>query len=114
MWCGDLCSARKRKQYGAPTSTCLARRGTILLPRTGRFGTNRVTDSSGAQVFSEILGQPHSWIECFKTLREQGALAKIRQKFPSQREWVFIGCGSSYYVAQVAAASWALATGGRA
>lgn len=80
----------------------------------GSLGINQVTSSSGAQVFSEILGQPQCWIECFNTLREQGALAKIRQKFPGGREWVFIGCGSSYYIAQVAAASWTLATGGRA
>jgi glutamine---fructose-6-phosphate transaminase (isomerizing) len=80
----------------------------------GRLGINQVRSSSGAQVFSEILDQPQCWIECFKTLREQGALAKIRQKFPGGREWVFTGCGSSYYIAQVAAASWTLATGGRA
>lgn len=65
----------------------------------------------GARTIAEILGQPRSWRECFETLRRQGRLAAIRQRMSAEREWIFVGCGSSYNIAQVAAASWRALSG---
>lgn len=73
-----------------------------------------VAGALGAQTLAEILGHPRCWIECFESLREQNALEKILQQFTGDRERVFIGCGSSYYTAQVAAASCPMLTGRRA
>jgi glucosamine--fructose-6-phosphate aminotransferase (isomerizing) len=68
----------------------------------------------GAHSLSEILSQPHTWSSCLKELDRSGILAEIASDFSDASEWMFIGCGSSYYVAQSAAVSWTALTGLRA
>jgi glutamine---fructose-6-phosphate transaminase (isomerizing) len=38
-------------------------------------------------------------------------MANLRQDFGSATEWLFIGCGSSYYISLAAAATWSAITG---
>jgi glucosamine--fructose-6-phosphate aminotransferase (isomerizing) len=71
-------------------------------------------DTPGAHALAEILSQPQFWSRCLEALEREGALADIRQPFRSATEWLFIGCGSSYYIAQAAAASWSAITRTRA
>lgn len=76
-----------------------------------------LTDSrsqTGAHTISEILSEPHTWTQCFSMLKEGGELRKLNEAFPASVEWIFIGCGSSFYLSQSAAASWNLLTGGTA
>jgi glucosamine--fructose-6-phosphate aminotransferase (isomerizing) len=47
-------------------------------------------------------------------LDEGGQLEKVKDLFSNDAECLFIGCGSSYYVSQAAAASWQMITGIRA
>jgi glucosamine--fructose-6-phosphate aminotransferase (isomerizing) len=68
----------------------------------------------GAHSLAEILSQPHCWSNCLKELEEKGQLEEIRERFADAVEWLFIGCGSSYYLALAAAASWSAITGLRA
>ncbi len=68
----------------------------------------------GAHTLAEILSQPRCWRECLKALDEQGEFARAQKRFAAQADWLFIGCGSSYYIAQAAAASWTHLTGRRA
>jgi glucosamine--fructose-6-phosphate aminotransferase (isomerizing) len=63
---------------------------------------------------AEILSQPQFWARCFEALEREGSLAKVRQPFHSASEWLFVGCGSSYYLALSAAAAWSIITGLRA
>ncbi len=49
-----------------------------------------------------------------KALEREGSLADVRKPFRSATEWLFVGCGSSYYLAMAAAASWSAITGMRA
>lgn len=65
----------------------------------------------GANTLAEILSQPRCWEECFKSLEEEEHLREVVKQFGHQADWLFIGCGSSYYVALVAAASWTKLTG---
>jgi len=62
----------------------------------------------------EILSQPRCWEECFKALDDGKQLQKAGARFSQDAECLFIGCGSSYYISQAAAASWELITGTRA
>jgi glucosamine--fructose-6-phosphate aminotransferase (isomerizing) len=62
----------------------------------------------------EILSQPRCWKECFKALDESDQLEKVKELFSNDPECLFVGCGSSYYVSQTAAASWQMITGIRA
>jgi glucosamine--fructose-6-phosphate aminotransferase (isomerizing) len=65
----------------------------------------------GSNTLAEILSQPRCWEDCFKALDEQDQLGHVLKQFNHQTDWLFIGCGSSYYIAQVAAASWTKLTG---
>jgi len=62
----------------------------------------------------EILSQPRCWEECFKALDEGNQLERAAKQFDKDAEYLFIGCGSSYYISQAAAASWEMITGSRA
>ncbi len=68
----------------------------------------------GAHSLGEILSQPRCWTSCLNDLPQSIAAHKIRETFASAREWLFVGCGSSYYIALAAAASWSGITGLRA
>ena len=63
---------------------------------------------------TEILSQPQCWKACFQALDEKDQLGKISKHFANQSDWLFIGCGTSYYIALAAAASWTHITGLRA
>jgi len=65
----------------------------------------------GSNTLSEILSQPRCWEDCFKALDEQDQIARVLKQFGHQTSWLFVGCGSSYYIAQAAAASWTRLTG---
>ncbi len=67
----------------------------------------------GNQTLGEILSQPRCWAESFASLQAERALERICEQFPLSGggEWLFIGCGSSHYVAMAAAASWTHLTG---
>jgi glucosamine--fructose-6-phosphate aminotransferase (isomerizing) len=47
-------------------------------------------------------------------LDESDQLEKVKELFSNDAECLFIGCGSSYYISQAAAASWQMITGIRA
>jgi glutamine---fructose-6-phosphate transaminase (isomerizing) len=70
--------------------------------------------TAGAYALAEILSQPQCWSACLKLLDENGILKEISGTFAKANDWLFVGCGSSYYVALAAAASWSLLTGSRA
>ncbi len=72
------------------------------------------SQASGAHSLAEILSQPQFWSGSLEVLRREESLVDIRHPFRFATEWLFVGCGSSYYVALAAAASWTMITGMRA
>jgi len=70
-------------------------------------------DTAGAHSLAEILSQPQCWSDCLAAVREQGTLSAIHRQLANAKGWLFIGCGSSYYVALSAAATMASLTGCR-
>lgn len=84
------------------------------MSRSGSDGhENRQGSNDGAYTIAEILSQPLCWSTSLKELQESGVLKNVAEQFASVDEWVFVGCGSSYYVAQAAAASMAELSGKR-
>jgi len=65
----------------------------------------------GANTRAEIFSQPQCWRTCFQSFADNGAVKDIATKVPADADCLFIGCGSSYYISQAAAASWQLVTG---
>ena len=65
----------------------------------------------GANTIAEILSEPATWKSCLQSLERTGELRSLNEKLPRNVEWVFVGCGSSFYLAQAASASWSILTG---
>ena len=86
-------------------------------PRDGRHPVKiDSVDSAeaGAHSLAEILSQAQCWETCLTELSRSQALKDVEARFGSSEEWLFIGCGSSYYVALAAAATMQSLTGRRA
>lgn len=60
---------------------------------------------------AEILSQPDVWRSCLRDLVENHVFQTVLSKAASRKEWLFVGCGSSFYLAETAAISWTLLTG---
>ena len=59
----------------------------------------------GQHTLSEIFSQPQCWSTCLAKLAASAELrAAVRMARP-RAEWIFVGCGTSYYLAQAAASS---------
>ena len=58
----------------------------------------------GAHTLNEILSQPQCWSESLRKLASSAAFKAGTQMARPGAEWIFVGCGSSYYLA-IAAAS---------
>ncbi|MGH9534395.1 MAG: SIS domain-containing protein [Terriglobales bacterium] len=65
----------------------------------------------GAHTGAEIQSQPERWQQSLDHLAATGEARRIAQALGRQRRWLFIGCGSSFYLAQTAAACWRAVTG---
>lgn len=61
---------------------------------------------AGAATWSEILSQPETWSETARRFESSTLRAEIPQVFSAQRPWLFVACGSSYYLARIVAAQW--------
>jgi glutamine---fructose-6-phosphate transaminase (isomerizing) len=59
----------------------------------------------------EIYGQPATWKQCLGLLRRLDLEGLVGDRRPTEFQWVFVGCGTSFYLAQAAAASFTLLTG---
>lgn len=69
------------------------------------------TKAQGIQTSSEILSQPGCWNDSLRALDQSGKLEELARRFSEIEEWIFVGCGSSYYVAMCAASTMAEFTG---
>lgn len=93
------------------TQTQSARGGTELASKDIEKPGNK---AKGAWTQAEISSEPASWDECLKILGRENHLDKLRQILATDGDWLIIGCGSSYYAALVAAATWTSLTRERA
>ena len=69
------------------------------------------TERAGVNTFAEILSEPETWRKCLAAVSQTGELLRLRSALPPGRECIFVGCGSSYYLALSAAATWSILTG---
>lgn len=70
-----------------------------------------LTGITTGKTVQEIYRQPSTWIDCLQLLRTLDLGVLVNNRGPEQASWVFVGCGTSYYLAQAAAASFTLLTG---
>jgi glucosamine--fructose-6-phosphate aminotransferase (isomerizing) len=55
---------------------------------------------------AEIFSQPHIWAETDTHLKKSGMLDRLAETFSPRSPWLFVGCGSSYYLSRLIAALW--------
>src|SRR5215470_17548537 len=55
---------------------------------------------------AEILSQPHIWRETERHLKASRVLEHLAESFSPRSPWLFVGCGSSYYLSRLIAALW--------
>ena len=56
------------------------------------------TATPGQYTLSEILSQPAIWSETEKQLESSQTLEHLADTFSPRSPWLFVGCGSSYYL----------------
>jgi glucosamine--fructose-6-phosphate aminotransferase (isomerizing) len=60
----------------------------------------------GEHTLAEILSQPHIWAKTEQQLRDSGTLEHLAEILSPRSPWLFVGCGSSYYLSRLIAALW--------
>lgn len=55
---------------------------------------------------AEIYSQPQIWSETEAQLQKSGVLERLAEAFSPRSPWLFVGCGSSYYLSRLIAALW--------
>lgn len=72
------------------------------------------TDPQHYATLKEILSQPAVWQAALAELEQSAQTAEILEQTKVRTEWLFVGCGTSFYLAEAAASSWTMLTGQRA
>jgi glutamine---fructose-6-phosphate transaminase (isomerizing) len=72
------------------------------------------TGAIDSATLNEILSQAEAWQQSLSELKHSATLERFLQESQLRTEWLFVGCGTSFYLAEVAAGSWTLLTGQRA
>jgi len=67
-----------------------------------------------SETWKEILSQGQIWQTILEEMRHSASVEKILATRGAKKDWVFVGCGSSFYLAEAAVSSWTLLTGQRA
>lgn len=73
--------------------------------------STKETRHAESHTWNEIQSQGNVWQSVLEETRQSRAIAEILRAGNSRREWVFVGCGTSYYLAEATAISWTLLTG---
>jgi glucosamine--fructose-6-phosphate aminotransferase (isomerizing) len=71
-------------------------------PRGGRSASA----VAGQQTLQEILFQPTAWMETAQQFKQSAEMQETFQSFSSREPWLFVACGSSYYLSRTIAALW--------
>lgn len=72
---------------------------------------SKPSESPGFHTREEIYSEPQCWAQCVDRLVSDEQASRILKEAPLHKLWLFVGCGSSYYIALAAAASWTALTG---
>lgn len=62
-------------------------------------------EMKSVKTLAEIVDQPRVWETCLESVSAKSLDGLFGKNDPRQVTWLFVGCGTSYYLAQAAAAS---------
>jgi glucosamine--fructose-6-phosphate aminotransferase (isomerizing) len=78
----------------------------LAKPRKKQKSHARGTGRPAEHTLAEILSQPRIWKETDAQLKASGMLERLTEIFSPRSPWLFVGCGSSYYLSRLIAAIW--------
>jgi glucosamine--fructose-6-phosphate aminotransferase (isomerizing) len=84
-----------------------AKRNPLRQKTTPARGARPALRGAGHETLQEILSQPAAWAATARQFEQNETLAKMVQGFSAEEPWLFVACGSSYYVSRTIAAQWA-------
>ena len=61
---------------------------------------------AGHHTLQEILSQPATWLETARQFEKNAELLEVSRIFSVRQPWLFVACGSSYYLSRTIAAQW--------
>jgi glucosamine--fructose-6-phosphate aminotransferase (isomerizing) len=64
------------------------------------------SEVAGLHTLREILSQPATWRETARRFEQNPELLRFFQTVSPKDPWLFVACGSSYYLSQTIAAQW--------
>jgi glucosamine--fructose-6-phosphate aminotransferase (isomerizing) len=67
--------------------------------------------ATASHTWKEITSQDKAWAQVLADMATSDVVAEIVRDLGPRRTWVFLGCGTSFYLAEAAATSWTLLTG---
>jgi len=76
--------------------------------------SNMTTDDTQyrqSSTWAELSSQPEVWEEMIAQARDSQLTKDILAGSAGPKEWLFVGCGTSFYLAETAAISWTTLTG---
>ncbi len=74
-------------------------------PRASRWPKNAKV-ATGQNTLAEIFSQPEVWRETAEQLERQGMLHELSNTLSARKPWLFVACGSSYYLSQLVVSVW--------
>jgi len=69
------------------------------------------TKYAQSETYKEILSQGDVWQSVLQELKQSAYEERMLRSNNRKTSWVFVGCGTSFYLADAAATSWTLLTG---
>ena len=76
------------------------------LTKKTKSAAQRKSERPGEHTLAEIFSQPQVWRETDKRLQKSGMLERLATTFSPRSHWLFVGCGSSYYLSRLIAGLW--------
>lgn len=72
---------------------------------------NAAINYEQSDTWKEIRSEGEVWESVLRSLRETSRLDPLLESSAAKRNWLFVGCGTSYYLAEAAAHTWTSVTG---
>jgi glutamine---fructose-6-phosphate transaminase (isomerizing) len=77
-----------------------------LVLRNQKSSAPAIKSRPAEHTLAEIFSQPHIWLETDSRLRKSAILERFVEIFSPRSPWLFVGCGSSYYLSRLISALW--------
>lgn len=77
-----------------------------MVQRRAKSSAPKIKPRPAEHTLAEIFSQPRIWLETDSRLRKSGILDRFVEIFSPRSPWLFLGCGSSYYLSRLISALW--------